>query len=88
MQDPSGVRAARGVEVSGGLMGELKRDQYPELDKILWDFFPRVISADAAFNMYESRWGFVDRKRMTKAEKKLITQLVAYVGHGFFMPAR
>ncbi|MFM5478609.1 hypothetical protein ACET81_22105 [Aeromonas veronii] len=68
-------------------MGELKRDLYPELDKILWDFCHRMIPADVAFKLYEARWGFVDRKNMTHKEKELINKLVSVYGHGFFMPA-
>lgn len=69
------------------VMGELKRDLYPELDKILWDFRYRMIPADVAFKLYEARWGFVDRKHMIPQEKLLINKLVSEYGHGFFMPA-
>lgn len=68
-------------------MGELKRDLYPELDKILWDFRYRMIPADVAFKLYEARWGFVDRKNMIPTEKLLINKLVSQYGRGFFMPA-
>lgn len=72
------------VKLIGVAMGEIQRYKYPELDKILWDFHAEHISPDFAFDMYKQRWNFVNKRKITKPEQKLITKLVSAIGHGFF----
>lgn len=68
-------------------MGEITRGNYPELDKVLWDFHTKKIPAELAFHMYEERWEFVDQKHMGQQERKLIEELTDFYGNGIFMAA-
>ncbi len=68
-------------------MGEINRGNYPELDKVLWDFHTQKIPAQLAFHMYEKRWGFVDEKHMDQDERKLLEELTDFYGNGVFMAA-
>ena len=44
-------------------MGEIIRGNYPELDKVLWDFHTQKIPAMLAFRMYEERWNLKNKNR-------------------------
>ncbi|KFF62012.1 hypothetical protein H4F46_06165 [Pectobacterium brasiliense] len=68
-------------------MGEIIRGEYPELDRVLWDYHTQKISADLAFHMYEERWSFVDKNRLGQNERLLIEKLTAFYGNGLFMAA-
>ena len=68
-------------------MGEIIRGNYPELDKVLWDFHTQKIPAMLAFRMYEERWNFVDEKHIGQNERQLIDALTDFYGNGAFMAA-
>ena len=68
-------------------MSEIIRGNYPELDKVLWDFHFQKIPASLAFRMYEERWNFVDEKHINQNERQLIDALTDYYGNGVFMAA-
>lgn len=65
---------------------KIKRERYPELDRILWDIHTQLIPEVEAFRAYEERWGFVDQDRMSKSEKRLVERLTKVVGRGVFIP--
>ena len=69
-------------------MGEIIRGNYPELDKVLWDFHTQKIPAMLAFRMYEERWNFVDEKHIGQNERQLIDALTDFYGNGVFMAAQ
>lgn len=71
----------------GDYMGEITRSNYPELDKVLWDFHSQNIPAKLAFEMYETRWKFIDEKHIGQDERRLIEVLIDFYGNGIFMPA-
>ncbi|WP_343464280.1 hypothetical protein [Pantoea sp.] len=68
-------------------MGDITRSNYPELDKVLWDFHNQKIPAQLAFQMYEKRWKFIDEKHMEQKERRLLAQLIDEYGNGIFMAA-
>lgn len=68
-------------------MGDITRSNYPELDKVLWDFHNQKIPAQLAFQMYEKRWKFIDEKHMEQKERRLLAQLIDEYGNGLFMAA-
>ena len=68
-------------------MGDITRSDYPELDKILWDFHNQKIPAKLAFEMYERRWGFIDYQHMGQKERILLQQLTNEYGNGVFVAA-
>lgn len=68
-------------------MGKINRTQYHELNHILWDMHQKFIEPKLALELYESRWGYVDQKKLLTKEKKLINRLTNEFGHGFFMAA-
>ncbi|MDZ7277025.1 hypothetical protein N4G40_01825 [Pantoea eucrina] len=68
-------------------MGDITRSNYPELDKVLWDFHNQKIPAQLAFQMYEKRWKFIDEKHMEQKERRLLAQLTDEYGNGLFMAA-
>ncbi|UAY90582.1 hypothetical protein KSL88_13665 [Pectobacterium polaris] len=68
-------------------MGEIIRGEYPELDNVLWDYHAQKIPADLAFRMYEERWRFIDKNRISQNERFLIEKLTELYGNGLFMAA-
>ncbi|CNI36968.1 Uncharacterised protein [Yersinia thracica] len=68
-------------------MGEIIRGDYPELDRVLWDFHTQKIPAILAFRMYEERWNFIDEKHIGQQERHLIEELTDVYGNGVFMAA-
>ena len=60
-------------------MGEIIRGNYPELDKVLWDFHTQKIPAMLAFRMYEERRNFVDEKHIGQNERQLIDALTDFL---------
>lgn len=68
-------------------MGNVDRSKYPELDILLWDIHDKEIKPEVAFNLYEKRWGFVDKKKLLPKEEILIKKLTNAYGNGCFMPA-
>jgi len=68
-------------------MKDIERKQYPELDFILWDVHSDTVEPEFAFMIYEKRWGYVQKNKLTDKESKLIEQLTETWGNGLFMPA-
>lgn len=65
----------------------IDRNEYPELNLILWDRAERFIAPDIAFRMYEERWRFIDPNCLTDHERKLIDALKVTYGHGCMLTA-
>ncbi|MFY9180549.1 MAG: hypothetical protein WAO12_12360 [Venatoribacter sp.] len=66
---------------------QIDRQQYPELNLILWDTTQRYLSEERAFNTYETRWKYVDETKLCEAEKALIARLIKEIGKGLFLVA-
>mgnify|MGYP003656241618 CR=1 FL=1 len=69
-------------------MGSINRKQYKELDNLLWDTRKQFIEPIDAFALYERRWGYVDKNKLSHKELALIKLLIEQVGNGYFMPVR
>ncbi|GEM_PF-2241821 len=54
----------------------IDRKNYRELDLLLWDFVPRLLTREHAFRTYEMKWGYVHEDKLTKQERKLIDELI------------
>ncbi|WP_348731930.1 hypothetical protein [Rheinheimera texasensis] len=67
-------------------MPVIARDNYPELNKILWDIKADKIQPKDAFEIYERRWGYVEQQNLTQPERKLIAKLARLFGNGIFAP--
>lgn len=65
----------------------IDRTCYPELDLIMWDRADRFVEPEAAFHLYETRWRFIDQKRLTEHEHALIERLAKEHGHGVMLTA-
>lgn len=65
----------------------IDRTRYPELDLIMWDRAGRFVEPEAAFHLYETRWRFIDQKRLTEHEHALIERLAKEHGHGVMLTA-
>jgi hypothetical protein len=55
---------------------------YPELRDIAWNRRDALIPASEAFQLYERNWRFVDRARLSEAERQLIERLKNEYGNG------
>ncbi|MDP4536890.1 hypothetical protein Q3O60_11870 [Alkalimonas collagenimarina] len=67
-------------------MNTIDRKQYPELDRLLWDTQTRFLAEKDALDVYERRWPFVDKTKLTETERLLIQQLANRAGG--FLPVR
>jgi len=67
-------------------MTYIDRNNYKELDHILWDTRKKLIAPEDAFAFYERRWGYVDKNNLDKLELALIENLTKQVGNGHFLP--
>lgn len=65
-------------------MGKIDRKDYPELDQLLWDTKIRLLEPKDALNIYERRWGLVEKEALTPREKELIHNLAKEAG-GFLV---
>ena len=65
----------------------INRKHYPQLDAILWDTRNSKITPQHAFQMYETRWRYIDKTALTPKEEQLIKQLTKSVGKGLFLSA-
>lgn len=65
----------------------IDREQYPELDLIMWDLAGRFVTPERALHLYETRWRFLDQQRLTPPEKVLIERLAQAYGHGVMLTA-
>ena len=68
-------------------MTYIDRNNYKELDYILWDTREKLIAPKDAFAFYERRWAHVDKNNLDKLELVLIQDLTMQVGNGHFLPA-
>lgn len=77
------------VPILGNAMNTflINRNEYPELNIILWDMADTYIEPEVAFRMYERKWRHVDEKRLTAKEKNLIAELTKTVGQGYMLVA-
>ena len=61
----------------------IKLSDYPQLSLIAWsrqkDSF---VTEEEALSLYEANWRWIDEKKLTPEERKLIEQLVHKVGNG------
>ena len=58
-------------------------ENYPALRELLWDRPGlREVDENEAFYLYETRWLYIDRNRLTAAERKLIERLTQIYGGG------
>jgi len=61
----------------------LKIGQYPQLALIAWSRQPDdEITAEEAFDLYESNWRFVDQEGLGQEECDLIQALIKIYGNG------
>ncbi|OUR98071.1 hypothetical protein A9Q81_11945 [Gammaproteobacteria bacterium 42_54_T18] len=67
-------------------MGYVNRNEYKELDNLLWDTRKKFIDPRDAFALYERRWAYVDKNKLTRDELALIKLLTEKIGNGYFMP--
>ena len=63
----------------------IDRNQYPELDLMLWDNASPYIEKKEAFHIYERRFHFIDFNKISKQEKKLIQELADEFGNGVLL---
>lgn len=68
-------------------MNLINREQYPQLNQILWDNHAKLIEPERALQAYESRWRYIDEQDFLADEKKLLQQLIAEYGNGLFLTA-
>ncbi|KFZ29114.1 hypothetical protein IDAT_05415 [Pseudidiomarina atlantica] len=68
-------------------MEMINRKLYPELDLLLWDMHNTYVEPETAFRIYEERWRYVDKTKISESEERLIADLVKDFGGGIFMPA-
>ncbi|MBL5902519.1 hypothetical protein [Serratia fonticola] len=66
-------------------MEEILRSDFPALDRILWDYHAKKVPAALAFQMYETRWAFIDEKQLMTKKRVLIAALTDLYGNGIFM---
>ena len=57
-------------------------EDYDNLAALLWNRTERFVTAEEAFRLYERNWRYVDRRRMTAAERALIDRLTREYGNG------
>jgi len=67
-------------------MKRIVRQNYPELDRLLWDMRSDVVDPKTAFAIYERRWSYVAENALTTREKTLIKTPTKSFGKGIFMP--
>lgn len=65
----------------------IDRQEFPELDLIMWDNAQRYVSRREAFAIYEQRWSYLNPDKLTPAEKNLIAELTKECGRGLFLSA-
>lgn len=64
-------------------MQAINRNDYPQLDQLLWDTRAIHLEPAYALDMYERRWEFVDQNAITDNEAKLIKALAARIGNTY-----
>ncbi|MFS1428950.1 hypothetical protein LMH73_017855 [Vibrio splendidus] len=69
-------------------MANVNRKHYKELNIILWDMHCKYISESLAFSMYERRWAYIDKRKLTAKEKRLIASLTYRFGKGVFLAGK
>ena len=63
----------------------IPRKRYPQLDALLWDNALEEIPEYFAFQIYETRWRFVEREKMDAGESRLLDYLTRKYGNGLFL---
>ena len=63
----------------------VNRFEYPQLDSLLWDSQAVDIDKQIAFNIYEKRWQFVQKDKLSQKEQELIDELIVKFGKGLFL---
>ena len=63
----------------------VNRFEYPQLDSLLWDSQSVDIDKQIAFNIYEKRWQFVQKDKLSQKEQELIDELIVKFGKGLFL---
>lgn len=62
----------------------VNRFEYPQLDSLLWDSQAVDIDKQIAFNIYEKRWQFVQKDKLSQKEQELIDELIVKFGKDCF----
>jgi len=60
----------------------LRIAQYPQLRDLAWNRKDDLITARAAFQLYERNWRFIDVARLDEQERALIDRLAQRFGNG------
>ncbi|WP_410471664.1 hypothetical protein ACGTJS_07825 [Faucicola mancuniensis] len=63
----------------------VNRFEYPQLDSLLWDSQAVDIDKQIVFNIYEKRWQFVQKDKLSQKEQELIDELIVKFGKGLFL---
>ena len=63
----------------------IDRNQYPQLDRLLWDTKQQYFTHKEAITIYEDRWRFLFETELTAKERKLSAGLTKEFG--VFLPA-
>jgi hypothetical protein len=77
-------KAAHFREALGSFLDEtvLDLERWPALKEIAWNRAERWIAAEDAFALYERNWRFVDPRRLTADEARLVERLKHRFGAG------
>ena len=65
----------------------INRNNYPELNYLLWDYTQQMVTPAQAFDTYEHRWAHIDKNRLTEEEQALIEQLTRDEGNNILLVA-
>ena len=64
-----------------GIDTEIKISDYPQLKSLCWNRHDDDISLDEAFSLYRMYWRFVNEKKLTDKERRLIGRLTRVYGN-------
>jgi len=65
----------------------INRNNYPELNYLLWYYTQQMVTPAHAFDTYERRWAHIDKNRLTEEEQALIEQLTRDEGNNILLVA-
>lgn len=65
----------------------IDRNNYPQLNLILWDDHNRFIEPEQALKYYEARWRYVEHTQLQQNEAELIQKLADRFGNGLLLTA-
>lgn len=66
-------------------MAKIDRQQFPELDRLLWDTKERFFEEKEVLEIYERRWPYIEPGKLKARERQLIKTLAKNAGG--FLPA-